>query len=175
MKCINPIDMGLYVLAKLQDSGAEDTTHLKLQKLLFFIQAFHLACFYDEHEGQLHPIIDGEFEAWMHGPVSRELFKEIRHNVDSGMYENLKVFTSEDEKAGKINEVESRLDQSQIDLVEDVIEQYGNLSGYRLEAITHSQQPWLEARNGLPDDEKCTEVISQDSMRKYFQEFIYAG
>ncbi len=38
-------------------------SHLKLQKLLFYAQALHLA-YFDE------PIIEDDFEAWVHGPVS---------------------------------------------------------------------------------------------------------
>ena len=35
-------------------------SHLKLQKLLYYVQAFHLA-YFDS------PLVDDEFEAWLHG------------------------------------------------------------------------------------------------------------
>ncbi len=46
-------------------------SHLKVQKLLYYIQGYHLA-YFDE------PVIEDDFEAWVHGPVSRRLFDRLK-------------------------------------------------------------------------------------------------
>ncbi|MDR1722691.1 MAG: DUF4065 domain-containing protein [Tannerella sp.] len=46
-------------------------SHLKLQKLLYLVQGYHLAYF-----GK--PLIDDKFEAWVHGPVSRKVFGSLK-------------------------------------------------------------------------------------------------
>ena len=49
-----------YLLAECRERG--DLTNLKLQKLLFYADAWHLAL-YDE------PLFEEKFKAWVHGPV----------------------------------------------------------------------------------------------------------
>jgi uncharacterized phage-associated protein len=46
-------------------------THLALQKLLFFAQAWHLAR-YDT------PLVRGQFQAWQFGPVLRSVYDSFR-------------------------------------------------------------------------------------------------
>lgn len=46
-------------------------TNLKLQKLLYYSQAWHLAI-YDE------PLFQDRIEAWVHGPVVPSVFREYR-------------------------------------------------------------------------------------------------
>ena len=48
-------------------------TNLKLQKLVYYAQAWYLALT-DE------PLFDGEFEAWVHGPVNYHLYKKYQHH-----------------------------------------------------------------------------------------------
>lgn len=50
-----------YVIAFLAEHG-DPTTNLKLQKLLYYSQAWYLAL-YDL------PLFDDRIEAWVHGPV----------------------------------------------------------------------------------------------------------
>src|SRR3990167_4770105 len=59
-------DLANYVLMK-----QGQMSHLKLQKLLYYIQAYHLA----NLEAK---IIADDFEAWVHGPVSRKLFDKVK-------------------------------------------------------------------------------------------------
>ena len=46
-------------------------SHLKLQKLLFYCDAYHLAYFNEE-------LITDNFEAWVHGPVSKKVFDSFK-------------------------------------------------------------------------------------------------
>ena len=55
-------------------------SHLKLQKLLYFVQGYHLAYF-----GK--PLFEDDFEAWVHGPVSRKLFE--KHRAESILYKEI--------------------------------------------------------------------------------------
>lgn len=55
-----------YVISKLDEAGG-GLNLLKLQKLMFYIQAWHLAL-----KGE--PMFLGKFQAWVHGPVNRSLY-----------------------------------------------------------------------------------------------------
>ena len=46
-------------------------SHLKLQKLLFYCDAYHLAYFEQE-------LVNDEFEAWVHGPVCRKVYDSFK-------------------------------------------------------------------------------------------------
>ena len=58
------LNVAQYVLNKVGDM-----TTLKLQKLVYYCQAWSLAW-----DGK--PLFDEEFEAWANGPVCPELFKK---------------------------------------------------------------------------------------------------
>ena len=48
-----------------------DMSHLKLQKLLFYCDAYCLAYFGEE-------LVTDQFEAWVHGPVSRKVYDSLK-------------------------------------------------------------------------------------------------
>lgn len=138
-------------------------SHLKIQKILFYIQAYHLA-YFDE------PIIDDNFEAWVHGPISRKVYNSAK---------DLSILHSEiqfvlDEGEEDPNEIVSEtLTQTQIELVNDVIEELKDLSGLQLENMTHSEFPWINARKGYDFGERCNVVISNEIIKNFYKAQIY--
>lgn len=122
-------------------------SNLKLQKLVYYAQAWYLAI----HD---KPLFDEDFEAWIHGPVIPELYKEY-----CGF--KWKPILKEVEEPKFSEEVRQFLDE-----VADV---YFGLDAYELEQMTRSEAPWIEARGYLPTDASCNEIISKESMREYFK------
>ncbi|MBF4390478.1 Panacea domain-containing protein, partial [Vibrio anguillarum] len=68
-----------YVIDKVTDSG-ESLSNLKLQKLVYYVQAWYLAF-------ENSSLCDEKFEAWVHGPVSRALFN--RFASDKSLYSDI--------------------------------------------------------------------------------------
>ena len=122
-------------------------SNLKLQKLVYYAQAWYLAI-YDQ------PLFDEDFEAWIHGPVIPELYREY-----SGF--KWKPILKEVSQPCFSEEIQKFLDE-----LTDV---YFSFDGYKLEQMTHSEKPWLEARGNLPIDAPSNEIISKESMREYFK------
>ena len=58
--------------------------------------------------------------------------------------------------------------------MENVWDTYGENTGNALEALTHRELPWTEARRGYNPEERCTVVISPDTMKSYYKS-IYCG
>src|SRR6266567_7157103 len=107
-----------------------EITNLKLQKLLYYCQAWYLAI-------QDRPLFGERIEAWVHGPVVPPVFgslKDYRWNPIPSP-----------------GDVEER-DPVVLDHVHEVLEAYGDLSGQQLEALTHREDPWRSARKGFPED-----------------------
>lgn len=121
-------------------------TNLKLQKLVYYAQAWHLAL-YDE------PLFESDFQAWVHGPVCPPLYARFREY--------------------RWNPISEHPDQVDIsDTVEkhliDVFEAYGQYSGYQLEQMTHAESPWVDARGGIPLDEASVAIIPKQAMRDFY-------
>jgi len=138
-------DVAKYIVRKFQDGG-DLITNLKLQKLLYYVQGWHLGLFGKR-------AFDGVFFAWIHGPVNTDvyhLYKRYRWNP-----------ISDEEPLVELPDALSKH-------VDDVLEVYGGDTAWSLEQRTHREEPWLLARGNLTPDEECHTVISDESMRVFF-------
>lgn len=132
-------------------------SHLKLQKLLFYCDAYCLAFFGKE-------LLSEKFEAWVHGPVSRRVFNEMKGAslLYSDMYYSPIPDINEDEQFKQLSiEVQELLDQ--------VLSNLTKWTGIELERATHRELPWIEARQGYGEADKCNELISKETTRKYYR------
>ena len=68
-----------YTVFRLQQLGVS-ISPLKLQKLLYYIQAWHMV-YFDKQS-----LFDEEPEAWVNGPVYRQIYDEFK---DLGIYEQI--------------------------------------------------------------------------------------
>lgn len=59
-------------------------------------------------------------------------------------------------------------------LLEDVWDTYGDRTGNALEALSHRELPWIEARRGYGPTEACRVAISPESMSRFYRS-IYSG
>lgn len=133
----------------------EDVTPKKLQKLCYYAEAWSQALFNRDL------INDSEFEAWVHGPVSPALYQTYK---DYGW----------NRIPAPANINFDAIEDPDIELLDSVIATYGEFSGNELEAFTHEEQPWLDARKGYSDDESSDVVISKETMKDYYLS-IYDG
>ncbi len=135
-------------------------THLKLQKLLFYCDAYCLACFGRE-------LVADRFEAWVHGPVSRKVFEELngRAFLYSDMSYSETSGTDVDSEFGK-------LASDQQALIEEVLEQLASWTGDELEQAVHDGRPWQLARAGYGEAQACHEMISKDETARFYKRDI---
>src|SRR4051794_29818552 len=61
-----------YFLAHVDEESGDNITHLKLQKLLYYAQGFHLAI-------QGEPLFAEPIEAWEHGPVVCRVYHKVKY------------------------------------------------------------------------------------------------
>jgi len=134
-------DVAAYILKKL---GA--MTAMKLQKLVYYSQAWHLV--WEER-----PLFSSEIEAWANGPVVYDLYREHRGQFRVDEWPN--------GKASKLREDES----SSIDAV---LEAYGDMTAQQLSEMTHREDPWLNARKGVDDGRRSNATISTASMHEFY-------
>ncbi len=137
-------------------------SHLKLQKLLFYCDAYHLAYFEK-------PLVPEDFEAWVHGPVCRTVYNSLKDN--SILYSDL-AFDSVNDKDP--DEDFNLLNTSQKELITFVLKDLSTWSAFDLETSTHDEYPWIEARKGISPSKMCTNIISKDTMYKFYSEELNA-
>lgn len=149
-------DVGKYSIYEIADWFLKkaDMTHKKIQKLCYYAQAWGYAL-------KGYRLIDSDFQAWTHGPVSPALwekFKSFRFDTISLKNKNLVI----------------KIDPEDESLLENVWETYGDRTGNALEALSHREMPWIEARKGYAEGERCNIVISPENMKDYYRS-IYIG
>jgi uncharacterized phage-associated protein len=156
------IDLGRIVTYLLNKRG-DTVTHKKLQKLLYYIDAWHLVYFE-------YPLIEEDFQAWVHGPVLPSLYEVLK---DSG-FNNPKVVSDDFDPDPEHIEalIESSLSVDQLDLIDSVLNKYGNLTAFELEMLAHSEAPWIEARKGLPPHIQCRHIITKGKMKEFYESMI---
>ncbi|MCG7869695.1 MAG: DUF4065 domain-containing protein [Candidatus Thiodiazotropha taylori] len=145
----NCFDVSRFFLAKSDESNIP-VTNLKLQKLVYYAQAFYLAI-----EGKA--LFDDLIEAWDHGPVAVDLYHECkRYGKNAIPYDhdfNEDVFSSE-----------------QLTVLNLVFEMQGRKCAWTLRQQTHQEYPWLcHSEDGEVADGA---EITQEEMRDYFSKFV---
>jgi len=126
-----------------------DLTNLKLQKLLYYCQAWHLAL-------NDTPLFSEEIEGWIHGPAVPRVFGEFKEYRWSVI-------------ARAVTPVQ---DAAVIHHVNEVLALYGKYGATQLERLTHSEQPWIQARRGLSPDEPSRNVIPKNHMKLFYRDRI---
>lgn len=135
-------DVAKYILKKY---GKMST--MKLQKLCYYCQVWSLV--WDDT-----PLFEEDFQAWANGPVCPDLFY-FRQGEFSVSYEEMK---------GNIN----NLVDYQKDTIEKVLEYYGDKNAQWLSQLTHMEDPWKLARDGLPNGASGNQIITKESMAIYY-------
>jgi uncharacterized phage-associated protein len=131
----------------------ERMTHKKVQKLCYYAQAWSYA---------LHnePLIDTEFQAWIHGPVSPVLYEHYKGSKLDYLHPDPNVETNFDSEAEE--------------LLDSIWITYGGATGNSLEVQTHNEPPWQNARRGCNNDIQCATPVSPEDMRSYYMS-VYEG
>lgn len=130
-----------YFVSLSKESTPYAITPLKLQKLVYYAQGFHL-----RSTGK--PLFNENLLAWDHGPVVRKLYDDYKH---------LGYFTIAHEP---FEDIEDKLKKREVKTINDVWKTFGHLDGKFLEELTHQEDPWLyTAKNA---------VIEIEDIKDYF-------
>jgi uncharacterized phage-associated protein len=135
---------GWFVNAADRDAG-EVTTHLKVQKLVYYTQAWYLANFD-------RPLFDEDMQAWTHGPVSPSVYEKYR----GAGFDALPL------------EGAPRIPGALVPFLKAVYEKYGQYTAKRLEKLTHEESPWKVTRGNLPIEARCTKPIDKLLIRNFY-------
>lgn len=137
----NADDVAAYILQK-----QGQMTTWKLQKLLYYSQAWHLV--WDDE-----PLFEGRIEAWANGPVVRPLYKHHRGS-----------FSISEWSWGD----PAQLAGNERDTIDAVLTGYGDLTGRQLSHLTHAEAPWRDARGNLGPTDRSDAEITTEAMAEFY-------
>lgn len=137
----NKFQIADYIIHKLNGQ----ITHLKLQKLLYYIYVWSLV------NGK--KISNCSFVAWKLGPVETDIYEKYKYHGKNliPVHSDIKIdfFDSEDKK-----------------LIDFVLDSYSPFSAFDLSETTHSENPWKLT--------PINEIISDELIYSYYSENVYA-
>ena len=141
----NVIDIAKKII-KMADwdvpNGGEGMTNLKLQKLLYYEQGYHLAAFDS-------PLFEEPVEAWMYGPVVPAAYDYYhQYGAQALPVEDDVISLTDDEE----------------ELFSQVFEAFREFSAIGLMNKTHQEYPWASKK-----DHGRGVVISQSAMKAFFK------
>lgn len=140
MFCYSALDIAKYIIG-YEHSKERSITNLRLQKLLYFVQAKALcdnksSCFFED------------MEAWDFGPVV------------PNVYYAYKIFGAMDIIERSVVDIEKKLKEK---VINPMLEQCADYPTFQLVEITHEQDPWKNAR-----EKGQHAVITKESIKDYF-------
>ena len=124
-----------------ESNVGEFVSNMKLQKLLYYQQGFHLAYFEK-------PLFEESIEAWMYGPVVPSIYEKYKTEGSNGLSYSSDVISLTSKEEALFNEV---------------MRVYGEFSAIGLMNLTHSENPWRETPVGVGNE------ISKDKMMRFFK------
>ena len=135
------LNIARYVINYCNDRNIE-ITNLKLQKLLYFIQANFII--------EINEFCFGEnFIAWEYGPIILTIYNEFKKYGR----DNIPKFE------GQLNEIYHK------DIIDAVLQEISQKDPFELVKISHKQSPWQDAYiAGYGSN------ITKESIKKFFSE-----
>lgn len=134
-----------YFLKMNNPEFGDGLSNLKVQKLVYYAQGFHLALTNGQKLFQ-EPIL-----AWEHGPVVESLYYQYREHGSNEIPQpesvDINLFT-----------------QEQIEILNEVFEVYGQFSAWKLRNMTHSESPWTTTTKN--------QEITTDKMLEFFKTLL---
>jgi len=141
---------------------------LKLQKILYYIQAWYMVFF-----GRENTLFADKPQAWVNGPVYPSIYKEYRNAVPN-MCDHLALShfdSTTDDAAEAFRKAAEKVSFSseEEELIESIIVLYGAKTQNELIFLTHAEKPWVEGRGDKRPYEKSAEELSLDTMYEYYR------
>ena len=133
------------IIAKTDTEHGDTISNLKLQKMLYYMQGFHLAFFGT-------PLFEEEIKAWQYGPVVPSVYEEYKR------YESKAIDLPE----GPVIE----LTEEEEAVFDNVYDEYNQFSAVALMKMTHEESPWRSTEIG--------QVIDKEKIKQFFKTQIVA-
>ncbi|MBI3441572.1 MAG: SocA family protein [Proteobacteria bacterium] len=143
MKTYSASEVAKYLRALTNPEDGDLLSNLKLQKLCYYAQGIGIAT-------RGVPLFSDEIEAWQHGPVVPSVYQEYKehgaNDIPPPVGLDSSIFTKAD-----------------INLMNDVYDEYGQFSAWKLRNMTHQEPPWVNAYKNTH-----SKIITPEALAEHF-------
>lgn len=156
------LDVCRYIINYSNEKGY-GISNLKLQKILYFVQAHYLA-FTPEHE----PCFADRIEAWDFGPVVPKAYYEYKQYGGNDIPTIKTYFKTDGSNIWDTYKVvydENCIDCKDKKRINQIVDEFKDDSATDLVSLTHHQAPWRNAYIPFMNND-----ITNESIRRYFSE-----
>ena len=141
-----------YLIREKEVEDGIPPTPMQLLKLVYIAHGWNLAI-------NDRPLIRDRIEAWRYGPVVPNLYRDIKRWGNTPVEEPLSLPAS---GAGNLSPEE-------IEVLDEVLNAYGDLSGVQLSSLTHaSDTPWHQVYFDEGGQETEHVPITNDLIKQHF-------
>ncbi|EIV6436022.1 SocA family protein [Salmonella enterica] len=119
-------------IEKANKGELSELTPMKLQKLLFYTQSWHLKLCNDR------PLFDDLFARWKFGPVIPPLYHMLKKYGSGEIQEPISIIIDSNGEWKRITPTIQKDDADAMKLIDKIIEVYGGYSGTALSNMTHA-------------------------------------
>lgn len=128
-----------------------DMTNRKLEALVYYCYVWHLVI-------NSERLFTTEFIAGVHGPFIEQLHSHLRQTTISDL-RNKRLSTS-------------ALADIEIDIIEQVVHQYGKFSEIEIVELVQSEEPWLVARGECKMLDYCPNALDDNLIKEYYSKLL---
>lgn len=136
-------EVARYFVSLVDEEAGDSISNLKVQKLLYYAQGFHLAVFGT-------PLFPEAIKAWAHGPVVPQVYHIYKPCGPCAIPVERVDLT---EYSPEVRE-----------LLDEVWKVYGQFSASKLETMTHNEPPWMNTPQ--------SEAIPHEMMAEFFTTLV---
>ena len=157
---LDALNVARYII-NFSNKKSYGISNLRLQKLLYFVQAYYLS-----RPDSTGPCFDEEIVAWDFGPVVPTVYHEYKCFGNSNIPEVNTFLSFDPDKIWSVHRSpfdENSIPQGDRTIISSVIDRFANYSTTSLETITHNQKPWKDAYI-----KKGNRTISKEAIKEYF-------
>lgn len=149
--------------AKKKHEESASITNLKLQKLMYFVEAYYMVRYPDENE-----LFNSQWNAWNYGPVNQILYNYYRK------FGSMEIMLTSAEIA-----VGEDLPEKNKNCISKIYELFGNLDAFELVTLTHMKDsPWdsVTSSGGYDFNKLNSSIIPKKITKNWFEkefDFIF--
>jgi uncharacterized phage-associated protein len=135
------LEVSEYILYYYSQTIKDPISNLKLQKILYYVQAKFLV-------EKKEPCFKEDILAWQYGPVVLEVYNEYRYNSARSIM---------------VEESNVNIDYKDKNLIESICKSKTGYTAFQLVDHTHEEDPWQSIY-----DKKSDDIITEISIYNYF-------
>lgn len=163
-KLYDPMDIANYLVVLAKENG-KTITNLKLQKILYFVNAKYLV------DNQGTPLMKEKFQRWAYGPVMYNVYSSFRDRGADPIEETVGTF-----ELNQTNPFASKFKPFNEDEIDDGVKSVTkyvfcsliDVNPFDLVKFTHEESLWSDYEKQI--DERDAPDYTDDEIYKYFKE-----